>query len=147
MSNLPFGTKIKVNLSSTFVHRSRCSKCGGLPCVYYYSKLPYYHKSANSSNQISLILRSKYSKIVADYYLLDNPSEFNNLSAFKTSSHTSYKPRYHISKNPELYNGSMKVDYISCKCRKTVWGFKQMTETIESQAKKSKSTYPKKFVY
>ncbi len=146
MSKSIFELKVKVNLSSTFMARSRCKKCKGLPEFFYHSKLPYYHVSPHSSNLITTFVQNKL-KIVSDYYLSDDPSNFNNLSAFSSKSCTAYNARYHISRAPSIYGGSMRIDYLSCKCRSTVWAFKQSTPTEESMSKKARTTYNKKFIF
>ncbi len=146
MSKQSFGLKVKVNLSYAFMAKSRCKNCKGPPEFYYHSKTPYYHQSPHTSNLISSFLQNKF-KVVTDYYLFDNPSNFNNLAAFSAKSCTSYNARYHISRAPAIYGGSMRIDYLACKCRSTVWAFKQSTPTEESMSKKARTTYNKKFIF
>lgn len=147
MGKPAFGDKIKVSLSSSFISRAKCSKCGGEPEFFYYVKLPFYHKTVHRSNFIIEYMKKTHKRMCHDYYLVEKPKSFNDVSAFKAKNFIKYKPKYHMSKNPEFYNGSMLSDCITCKCRKTVWEFKQSTPNLESQARRAKITFSKKFTY
>lgn len=142
-----FGDKLKVSLSSSFISRARCSKCGGQPVFFYYVKLPYYHKTPNHSYAVSEYLKKICKRMCYDYYLVEAPSSFNSTSAFKAKSFFNYNPKYHMSKNPEFYKGNMVSDCLTCKCRKTVWQFKQSTPNLECQARRTKNSFFKIFVY
>ena len=146
-NKIHFGDMMQVSLSHSFLVRTKCRHCMESPSLYFYIKAPYYHKSPEKTKQVSESLQKIYKKIVYDYYLLDSPSNFIDTSAFKTKMFTACKPRYHLSRNATNYDGAMLIDCLTCKCRKTLWQFKQITITFESNFRLSHKYFEKKYTH
>lgn len=144
---ITFGDAVSINTSSTFLAKSLCKHCKGSPSFYFYIKCYKYYKTVQDSNKIIESLKKIFKKMKYDYYLVDYPSNFNNLQSFSYKNFIKYKPRANMNKNINFYDGTMLIDCLTCKCRRTVWQFKQTTQTIESKAKSSPIFYPKKFIY
>lgn len=142
-----FGSKLKVNNSYTFLNKNVCSKCGGPPTFYFFMKAANSYKEVqHCNNNVNFILKHK-KKLISSYYLLGSPKEFNSLVGFKVKNNLKYKINYHKSKHIENMNGSLLIDCLSCKCRQTVWEFKQTTSSPETNARHARTFNPIKFIY
>jgi hypothetical protein len=143
--------KIKIknwglNISSTFLHRARCKKCGGSPSYslnrYFYVKNPNCNPSLR--RQINLLnwVKAARKRMCHDYYLQINPSSIKGLSDLNyTVNYKGYKTRATRNKGINPFNDYM--EYLSCECGKTIWSFyeKSSQNRLEVLNRKGKYNY------
>lgn len=110
-----------VNLSSSFIFRSKCKFCGKSPFIYYYANEKHLSKSPTKP-EIYLITR--------DWFIDFDPVEYKKVSTFMHSTN------YYKNFNPSLHKNRMQIsknlispyhkvfnEFLLCPCSKTTWSF------------------------
>jgi hypothetical protein len=143
---------IRVNLSQSFMTRSRCKSCGSKPddpdSMYFYvrSKALWYNPNIALAQANSY---QKYSKKwVGDYYLLESPKDFNTTKYFNYSVwFNTYRPKLHRTRGSNPVEDG--CDCITCGCGGTVWVFSQFSARgrPEISQRCAKNKYTHKYVY
>ena len=129
---------VQVNLSSTFMAKSRCKHCSYVPQIYYYI--------LNRSNirfiNIGNIPKIKCKRMCNDNYFLISPKDIRNISliSFPVAGNSS-----RIYKSRNIRSPSI-TEYLMCKCGRTSWAFneKYMKKCLEFSNKRSRDNYPLK---
>lgn len=137
---------VRINLSESFLVRSKCLYCDSIPDFYYLidGKAMWF-----SPRKINNSLLSKIAKrLCSDHYLDNPPKWYHNMTDFKFSlSYTTYRPRLHRTR------GSLPVqdcvEYLTCNCGKTVWAFsnKAIRYRPELVQRRSRHVHAPKFIY
>lgn len=141
----PFKSKrITLNISSTFLIRSRCKSCSTIPNIYWYVR----NTTLVLDPRIvmdSFAFWSNFSKSFnSSYYLFDDPKNSTNISQFKYKLYKAYRPRLHrtIGANPQFDI----VEFLMCSCGKSNWAFSEKAiVNREIIHHKARYIYPKKF--
>jgi hypothetical protein len=139
---------VQVNLSSSFVVRSRCKFCATGPKHYIISKLStkWYDHSMIKDRFTSYVKRLK--RMNYDFYLTVSPKVFNSVGFLThTAFYKGYNPALH--KNISLSPIANYMEYLACGCGRTQWGFAQKSSASrpEIASRKSRYKYPRKFDY
>jgi hypothetical protein len=140
---------IRINISSTFMVRCRCIKCGSVPAYYYLSHKPYLFVDVRQMVQTSNWLRQWVKRMSEDWYLDEQPRLFNNISEFSFSvDDKSYLPTHHHVKGL-AQDKSNVIEFVGCRCTYTVWAFNQKSVKNRSEItnRKGKYAYHKRFEY
>lgn len=139
---------IQVNLSSSFVARTKCVQCGQEPQVYYYANKPYLFIDPKGAQNLFKSMTKWMKRMSSDWFMEAEPKFFKEMSAFNHMvDYKGYNPRLHKSRgvNPQTNT----IQYISCWSGCTVWAFSDSanTERQEISQRKSRHKYPQKFIY
>ena len=143
---------VKVNLSETFMVRSRCNSCGELPSMYYYFKNPLLFDDPNEVKLLFTFIRKYISRMCDDFYLIESPSSFHHMSFFGfRAAFKGYNPKLHRTRTPWFnYKQELEItEFLTCECGKTSWAFSDKTvkSRPEIVLKKARYKYPKKFEF
>lgn len=139
---------VQVNLSSSFVARSRCKFCATGPTHYVISKLStkWYDHSMIKARFAAYVKRLK--RMNYDFYLSVNPKVFHSTSFLThTVFYKGYDPALH--KNRGIPPAANYMEYLACGCGRTQWGFAQKSSAgrPEIALRKSRYKYPSSFNY
>lgn len=124
-----------VKISSTFVHRARCPKCGGRPAYSVYN----YFCVRNLTGWVSLKqntdilkwIKTYNRRLCDDYYLFGKPSYTKSVNEFSHAvNYKGSKTRLH--RNKGITPGNDFIDFISCSCGKSIWAY--YTRSSQSRA-------------
>ena len=134
MKNKP----IKISLSSSFMSKSKCSKCAGNP-QYYFSY------NACASARSFPFTQYDIFRMCNDYYLEETPREHYKMNSLKFGKTiiNGYSPQQHM-----YFNASNFIEILMCKCYATTWVFtsKAITNRPEIFNRKSNRYYPQFFI-
>lgn len=141
---------VGVNLSETFMVRSRCKSCGELPSMYYYFKNPIFFEDVHEIRYMFDFLKKYINRMCADFYLIESPTDFVHMSNFCFRLQTKgYNPKIHKTHSfLHNYKSICEItEFLTCECGKTSWAFSDKTAKFRPEIilKKSRYKYPKKF--
>jgi hypothetical protein len=113
---------IYVNLSCSFLERTRCKFCGELPYFYYCLRSKTYSKEAFIPfNKMRWLTKRNY-KINNDDYIINEPRDFTNIAILSYSvPYMSYFVSPHRIKN--IKSNYDYIEYVACPCGKSRWAF------------------------
>jgi hypothetical protein len=137
---------IRVNLSSSFIARTKCRECGLPPDDYYYVNHALYFSDPRSASKVFDWFKKYISNIVGYWYKRHQPRIFHNMKAFTVRwPEQSYKPTLHQHRDVK-YDGNI-TEYLSCPCGRTVWAFNSIMAEHRPEIKnrKARYRYPQKF--
>ena len=155
MSNyLKFSSeKIRVNISTPFLTRSRCKNCASLPTIYYYIKNPTVWYSPIKDRSKFEFIKRHCKRMCGEglkptFYLSDTTVAFWRMyNVTHTVNYKGYNPKLHKSRgtNP-IFD---VVEYLSCNCGASIWAFsdKSAKSKMEIVNRKSRYKFPQKFDY
>jgi hypothetical protein len=140
---------IKVNLSETFMTRSRCKECSRFPSIYYYVKNPILWYDPAKTKETFAFIKKYVNRMCSDFYLVEEPKSFTTTNYFSFSTgFKAYRPKLHKSRNPWDYNPIVEVtEFLTCECGGTTWAFadKTVKHRPEIVLRKARYRYPRKF--
>lgn len=141
---------VRVNLSETFMVRSRCKLCGKLPSMYYYFKNPILFDDVNEVKYLFGFIRKYISRMCDDFYLIESPSSFIHMSFFGFKlNFKGYNPKLHKTRTPWIrYKQDLEItEFLTCECGKTSWAFSDKTVKLRPEIilKRARYKYPKRF--
>jgi hypothetical protein len=141
---------VKVNLSETFMVRSRCTSCGELPSMYYYFKNPILFDDVNEIRYLFTFIRKYVNRMCNDFYLIDRPGDFIRMGFFGFRlNFKGYNPKLHRTRTPwARYKQDLEItEFLTCECGKTSWAFSDKTVKLRPEIilKKARYKYPKNF--
>ncbi len=119
-------SKLGVNISSTFMAKSRCKKCGSPPQYnrYFYFQTSNFFKSPRKQSSLINFLKKHFKRMCEDYYLSNYPSRYNSVSPFSHSaSYKGFVPKLHKNKGVSATENYTEI--ITCYCGRTTWAFYQ----------------------
>ena len=140
--------KVKINISSTFMARARCTECGGLPNFYYCTRKPHLWKEVREQIELSGWLRTWIKRMNNNWYYELDPRDLNDIKEFSfTIDDKHYAPTYHRTFRNNTKNGL--VEFVGCSCGDTVWAFTQKSAKNRPEIvnRKGRYNYPKNFEY
>ena len=153
MSNKVFKSEIvKINLSETFMVRSRCKLCGDFPSIYYYVKNPLLWSDPHKVKEIFSFIKKYVHRMCSDFYLMENPSNFYYVGYFGFKvSFKGYNPKLHHTRTPwSYYKQETEItEFLTCECGRTAWAFSDKTVKFRPEIifKRARYKYPNKFVF
>lgn len=141
---------IRVNISSTFLVRTRCSRCSKGPTYYYSIRNPISWKDARTQIAIGKWRRGWVKRMATDLYLYDEPKRYTNLQDFSfILEGKQYRPSAHRTCGRPTNNKEDITEILSCECGATTWAINQKAtrNCPEITNRKGRYTYPQKFEY
>jgi hypothetical protein len=116
-------------LSSSFMVRCRCKHCGQTPDAMYYVRQISPEIGPEETKKINGFFAKAFKKfintnrLISDFYLQSNPSEFTDLKYFnvRREGNAWFNPHLHKNKGFSLNKNYMQ--YFTCKCGKAQWAF------------------------
>ena len=151
MSNKVYKKEIvKINLSETFMVRSKCKYCAEQPSIYYYVKNPLLWQDPSRIKEIFAFIKKYVHRMCSDFYLMEDPSSFYHISffGFKTSF-SGYNPKLHKTRTPwAFYKQETEItEFLTCECGRTSWAFTDKTAKYRPEIvlRKARYRYPQKF--
>jgi hypothetical protein len=137
---------VGVNLSTTFLIRTKCKFCATGPVHYFTGKttikwLSPHKAKGNYKFYFKFIKRVNY-----DYYLDEAPKKYTSMSPFThTPAYKGYNPALHKKRGVSAINDF--VEYLCCDCGRSKWVFSQKAtkQRPEIVNRKAKNNYPVKF--
>jgi hypothetical protein len=133
---------IRVNISSSFLPRARCKKCGKGPSFYYFRR-----KSALLKSPLREATKRWLKRMTADWYLTESPKDFDHIEDFSFRLFDkSYRPVMHKTRGFSTGKDHI-VEALSCDCGHAVWLFnhKSVKNRPEIRNRKGRYGYPQKF--
>lgn len=141
---------IRVNISSTFMVRSRCKNCGKGPDYYYAVGQPFKWVDVRSALVFSKKVKEWLTKIISNWYLPFTPRYFEKLGDFAFElEDKSYDPLFHRTRGANNGMNNRVVEFVGCSCGSTIWAFneKSVAKRPEITNRKGRYKYPQRFVY
>jgi len=141
---------IQVNISSSFMKRTFCPKCGKGPDYYYVIMDPFVWKDARFFVRVSKYYRKWIKRMAGSWYLEFSPKYFRQLSDFSFAiDGKSYVPLLHKTPFMNISERDNVTEILGCECSSTVWAFndKKSKKRPEVTNRKGRYKYPQKFVY
>ncbi len=141
---------IRINISSTFMVRTRCQKCRSGPYYYYAVLKPYKWKNPRHAILFSNITRGWIQRMVSNWYLDFTPRHFNKMGDFSFNlEDKAYSPILHRVRGSNVNERDNVVEFIGCECGDTIWAFndKSIKKRPEITNRKGRYKYPQRFVY
>lgn len=139
-------SQTQVNLSSSFVAKVVCRKCGEPPTEYYWIAQPSYWNDPRSAHAVFDWYKKYIKRMTSSWYKKYQPRFFYNIKEFSfVWAEKSYKPNLHQHTGVRQL-GTM-IEFLTCPCGKSVWLFNQKSAAtrIEIKNRKARYTYPRKF--
>src|SRR5579885_3673696 len=113
---------IQVNLSSSFMVRTKCAICGQEPTVYYYNNKPHLWKDHRSPGRLFDSWKKWLKRLCMDWYMDSEPRYFHDNSNFShTVDYKGFNPKLHHARGIDV--DSNIIEYITCWSGCTVWAF------------------------
>lgn len=137
---------MRINLSSTFVIKNKCTECNKHPDEYYWIQLPPYYYDVRSSQAVFDWIKKYIKRMVSSWYTKHEPRHFKTIRDFNFFwMEKSYKPSIHQHLN--LEETDHVIEYLACPCGRTVWAFNQKDAEHRPEIKnrKARYSYPNKF--
>lgn len=141
---------IRLNISSTFMVRTRCKNCGKGPDYYYAVGQPFKWVDVRSALVFSKKVKEWLVKIISNWYLSFTPRYFEKLGDFTFElEDKSYDPLFHRTRGGNCGIQNRVVEFVGCSCGQTVWAFNQKSviKRPEVTNRKGRYKYPQRFVY
>lgn len=139
---------IRINISTTFLVRARCSKCGGYPYYYYWVANPILLKDIRNYLVISKWFRSLFKRMTYDWYLSFAPKYFHDIKDFSIIlEDKKYNPALHKIRNITTKDNENILEFIGCHCGDTVWAFNDKSNKNRPEIinRKGRYKYPHGF--
>lgn len=140
--------KTKINISSSFLARSKCVECRSYPLYYFIMYRSYGRKNARLSSETFHSLKKFIHRMNEDYYLSYQPRHFTSLSSFSFKlALKSYNPILYKSRGLPVDMDNCVTEFLTCDCGKSVWAFdmKYSQNKTEVINRKGKYHYPGTF--
>lgn len=140
---------IRVNISSTFLARTRCVECGKGPTMYYVTHKPYVWKNVRHFIASSKLSRAWIKRFTSDWYMQSSPKFINKIPDFSFAlDDKQYRPTLFRTRG-EVKHFDNVVELIGCECSATMWAFNQKStqNRPEITNRKGRYSYPQKFEY
>lgn len=137
-----------VNLSSSFMVRTKCKRCLGIPSIHFTVKNPNHYLNPRVMINRFKFVTTFCDRMCDDYYMADEPSDITNNGAFKFTPHfKSYHLKLHKNKGVEPFTDYM--DMVICNCGITCWVFydESARNRPEIIQRKARYKYPHKLEY
>lgn len=139
---------VKVNLSSSFVYRTICLKCGSRPLYYYYTRNPIMWYDPHKNRDIFDFIRKYFKRLSPDNYSLDDFVYSSKIGYYNHPvNYKGYKPKLHRTRGVDPILDL--VEHLTCNCGYTVWSFsdKSVRSRPEINNRKCKYKHSNKFVF
>lgn len=147
---LPFTTQVvKINISESFMPRARCKECGKGPEFYYATYKPFIWKDIKYFFVYTDVAKKWFSGNNS-WFKGYAPKYFTKASDFSRKlPGKSYSPLTFRTKGSDISDRFNIVEYVSCKCGSTAWGFNNnsVQKRPEITNRKGRYKYPQKFSY
>ena len=140
---------VRINISSTFMVKSRCKECGKGPDFYYTVLKPYKWQDTKYYKMFSLVTRRWIRRMLSSWYLDFQPRYFRTLEDFSFKvEDKSYLPATHRTRGANIKDRDNVVEFVGCTCGSTVWAFndKSIKKRPEITNRKGRYKYPQRFV-
>ena len=137
---------VRINLSTTFIIRTKCKFCATGPVHYFTGKnsikwFDPHNAKKNHKFYFKFMKRMNY-----DFYLDETPKNYTSMSPFThTPTYKGYYPSLHKKRGVSAINDF--VEYLCCDCGRSKWVFSQKSakQRPEIVNRKAKNSYPIKF--
>jgi len=139
-----------INISSSFLARSRCKSCGKGPKYYFSVNKPYLYFLVNQRIFTSKAIRKWITNLVTNWYLSLQPKQFKNMKNFKIALNDKhFTPTLHRTRGSDVKDRDNIIDMISCDCGETTWAYneKSVKNRPEITNRKGKYSFPQKFKF
>jgi hypothetical protein len=138
---------IGISLSSSFMARARCKKCGGAPTIYYAMFKPHVWADISDYKKFRSRNRRWVYRMCSSWYKSYPPKEFHDVSEFTFRlEHKNYNPVLHRTRG-SVGGLSNTIECLSCICGQTSWAFNQdsVKHRLEIINRKAKSAYSQRW--
>lgn len=136
--------KIRINASTTFPVRSKCRFCMSGAVNYFVQNTPPKWFNPRRIIDMSRHFHKHTKRMCQNFYWIESPKEFTSIIAFSWyPSEKSYNPALHNKRGTIPVNHA--VEFLSCGCGRTAWGFEQKDAKITTTKRKARYSYPQKF--
>jgi hypothetical protein len=140
---------ISISLSSSFMAKARCKKCGGHPTVYYAMFRPGVWSDVVGYRKFSPRSRRWVRRMCSSWYKEYSPKEFHDVFEFTFRlDYKNYNPLLHRTRGSDVIGRDNIIECLSCECGQTSWAFNQesVKRRLEIVNRKGKYAYPQRFV-
>lgn len=113
----------KINISSSFLFRACCKKCGSKPTYYWHSMAQRSWKNPRDKINDMAWYRGQIKRIGSSWFFIYNqPRYVNKAQDFNFILDKGFSVNLHNSKAPVLESDYV-ISYLSCECSETSWKF------------------------
>jgi len=139
---------VKVNLSSSFLSRACCIKCGSRPKYYFYSRNPIMWYDPYKNRELFDFVKKYMNRMSPEDYVLNDFVSANKIGYYNHPvPYKGYKPKLHRTRgtNPVFD----LVEHLTCECGASVWSFaeKSISNKPEIFQRKSRYKHKNKFTF
>jgi hypothetical protein len=140
---------INVNVSSSFMARSRCKECGSIPTHAYKSRLPFLWKDVTDIKSSWKWFRQWVHKFNNDWSMMqEEPRIFRDIEEFNfVVDDRGYNPRPHKNRFGPRLSRDYVTEFVGCRCGATVWAFNQKSVETRPEIvnRKGRHSFPRRF--
>ena len=117
---------VRVNISNTFLVRSRCIECGGYPIYYYKIVCRHIWKNISDALIVSKWFRKFWQRMTQDWYLSKQPKYFHDIAPFNIIiEDKSFNPAIYKVRGKATKENENVLELIGCNCGATGWAFNE----------------------
>ena len=142
---------VRINVSSTFLARTRCKGCGKIPDFYYYIRNPFHWVDPHTSIAVGKWRRHWIKSMSTSWYVGNDPRFSNKLGDFTfILEGRQYVPTAHRVRGLPEPDKNNVTEILTCsRCQTINWAFNQKSAKSrpEIMNRKGKYNYPRKFEY
>jgi hypothetical protein len=141
---------IHINVSHSFMARSRCKACGKEPSYYFAMRSPFRYNGPNDMLKDSEKIRNLTKKIVSDWFIDLQPRIFKNISEFNYRIELKqFTPTLFRRKGFPIKDRDNVIEMVGCNCGAIYWSFNDRSNINHPEVfnRKGKYSFPKKFEY
>lgn len=111
---------MKINISDSFIFRTKCNKCFSGPIFYFYEKNPVLWYNPNKIRNLFSFIRKNYKRQQKDNYKTNNFIDSKSLDLYNHSvNYKGYNPKLH--KNKGINSVVNIIESLTCLCGSTIW--------------------------
>lgn len=141
---------VRINISSSFMARARCTECGKGPTYYYYIRKPFLWKNIRTAIATSKWIREWVKSFGSSWFLESEPKHFHDIQEFSfILENKQYRPTLFRTRGSDIKDKDNVIEMVGCDCGATVWAFNQKSvkNRPEITNRKGRYKYPQRFDY
>lgn len=140
---------IRINISMSFMARTRCKFCGGMPDYYYARVKPYNFETVQFYKRYTLRNKRWIRRMCNSWYKDYQPRMFDDTYEFSFRLDClQFRPAINRTRGSEMLERDNAIECLGCECGRSIWAFNQKSvkKRPEITNRKGRYSYPQKFV-
>lgn len=144
---------IRINISLTFMAKTRCKFCMGPPDYYYARVKPYHFESVHQYKRYTMRNKRWIKRMCSSWYKEYQPRGFDDTYEFSFRLDClQFRPAKNRVRGADLADWASErdnvVECLGCECGRSIWAFNQKStkNRPEITNRKGRYTYPQNFI-